>query len=310
MPASVADQIQQFAQLYAPDVAVGVIDGEGFRSFAGPGLELDARPRRSAIERVLPPHLPDLFSDLNQWMLKVLLGQQIPEALISVPREPIRHASQLAAAAGVSVMSASRLVHQLGNEGFLGEGSISDRSRLLQIVRTDELLQRWVSARARTSRDIPARWILRKDVSQFSAAVARYAAESRMELRPGAVLKNRRVAKPPDRMCVGLFAAADALGFGFVHGVPPHLYMERLDHNILQKLGLAVAEDSGRLPDAYIRIPANKEAIFRPVVLRDNLPVSDALQVWLDVSTHPARGREQANEIRRRILKPLFGKNA
>ena len=164
VPASVADQIQQFAQLHAPDVAVGVIDGEGFRSFAGPGLEgLDARPRRSAIESIRPPHLPDLFSDLNQWMLKILLGQQLPEALIFVPREPIRHASQLAVVAGVSVMSASRLVHQLGNEGFLGEDSISDRSRHLQIVRTDELLQRWVSAGSRMSRDIPARWILRKD---------------------------------------------------------------------------------------------------------------------------------------------------
>jgi hypothetical protein len=30
--------------------------------------------------------------------------------------------------------------------------------------------------------------------------------------------------------------------------------------------------------------------------------------VWLDVSTHPARGKEQAREIQRRVLKPLFGK--
>jgi hypothetical protein len=128
-----------------------------------------------------------------------------------------------------------------------------------------------------------------------------------MELRPGSGLKNRRVAKPPDRMCVGLFAAADALGLSVVRGVPPHLYMERLDPDILQKLGLAVVEDSGRLPNVYIRIPANKEAILRPVVLRDNLPVSDVVQMWLDASANQARGREQADEIRRRVLKPRFG---
>jgi hypothetical protein len=42
--------------------------------------------------------------------------------------------------------------------------------------------------------------------------------------------------------------------------------------------------------------------------VRDSLPVSDVLQVWLDTSAHPARGQEQADEIRRRVLKPLFEK--
>jgi len=30
--------------------------------------------------------------------------------------------------------------------------------------------------------------------------------------------------------------------------------------------------------------------------------VCDVLQVWLDVSAHPARGSAQAEEIRRRVL--------
>jgi hypothetical protein len=105
--------------------------------------------------------------------------------------------------------------------------------------------------------------------------------------------------------CIGLFAAADALGIGFVRGVPPHLYLERLDLDVLQKLGLS-AEDSDRPADVYVRVPSNKEAIFRASVMREGLPVSDVLQVWLDASAHPARGREQADEIWRRVLKPLF----
>ena len=302
VPESVADHIKQFAERNAPDVAVGVIDAEGFRSFVGPGLEgLDAKPSSRAARRMASPqHLPDLFSDLNQWMLKILLGQDIPEPLISVPREPIRNASQLAGAADVSVMSASRFVNQLANEGFLDE-----HNEHLQIVRADELLERWVSTNRKMSRDVPVRWIIKKDEKQFFASVARYAAESKAENSPKSRVRSGRILKPQPRCCVGLFAAADALGLGFVRGVPPHLYLERLDFDVLQKLGLSV-EHSDRRSDIYIRVPSNREAIFRPAVLRDGVPVSDVLQVWLDASAHAARGREQADEIGRRVLKPLL----
>jgi Holliday junction resolvase len=302
---SVADHIRQFAERHVPDVAVGIIDAEGFRSFAGPGLEgLDAKPARHPVRRIAPiQRVPDLFSDLNQWMLKILLGNDLPEALISVPREPIRNASQLARVAGASVMSASRFVNQLALEGFLDE-----RHERLRIVRADELLEQWVSASRKMSRDVPARSIIKRDEQQFLASVAHYAAEARREL-PKSGVKSGRVRKVQPRVCVGLFAAADALGLGFVRGVPPHLYLERLDFDVLQRLGLSV-EDSDRRSDVYLRVPSNKEAIYRAAVLRDKLPVSDVLQVWLDVSAHPARGREQADEIRRRILKPLVGKHS
>src|SRR5262249_29378510 len=141
---------------------------------------------------------------------------------------------------------------------------------------------------------------------QLFTSIAQYLAES----NANSVLKSRarsRVVRASPRCCIGLFAAADALGFGFVRGVPPHLYLERLDVDLLPRLGLSV-ENAHRRADVYIRIPSNKEAIFRAAVVREGLPVSDALQVWLDASVHPARGREQADEVRRRFLKPLFGK--
>jgi hypothetical protein len=233
-------------------------------------------------------------------MLKILLGQHLPEPLISVPREQIRNASQLAKAANISVMSASRLVNQLASEGFLDE-----RREHLQIVRADELLERWISANRQVARDIPARYIIKKDQRRFLASVAEYAANS--GVAPALKARRLRVARASPRCCIGLFAAADALGFGFVHGVLPHLYLERLDLDVLRRLGLSL-EESDRRADVYIRIPSNRESIFRAAVMRGNLPVSDVLQVWLDVSAHPARGREQADEIRKRALKPLFGK--
>jgi Holliday junction resolvase len=288
VPPSVAEHLKQFAERYAPDVAVGVIDAEGFRSFAGPGLEgLDANPPRSAERRfALPERVPDLFSDLNQWMLKILLGQYLAESLIAVPRKQIRNASHLAEAAKVSVMSASRLVNQLANRGFLDEGE-----EQLQIVRGEELLDLWISGNREAAKEVPARWIVKSAQHQLHAALRQYTSQQ-MHNQP--------------RCCLGLFAAADALGFGFVRGAPPHIYLERLTLDSLKRLGLAI-DHSDRPADVIIRVPVNREAIFRASVMREGVQVSDVLQVWLDVSTHPARGREQAREIRRLVLKPLFG---
>ncbi len=105
--ASVADEIKRFAVEHAPDVVVGVMDAEGFRAFWGHGLEeLNSARKNSASRASSPRPSAHLFSDLNQWMLKVLLSEHIPESLLSAPRGPYRNASQLAQAAGVSVMSA------------------------------------------------------------------------------------------------------------------------------------------------------------------------------------------------------------
>ncbi len=301
---AVVEHIRQFAARHAPGVSIGVVDEEGLSCFVGSGLEgLDAGPRRQARHDMQPVHWPDLFSDLNQWMLKILLGRDLPEAFISVPRGPIRHATHLAAAARVSVMTASRFVNQLKGEGFL-----DDNQECLQIVRTDELMQRWISASRQMSRDIPARWIIRKGVPQFLEGVARYAVESGKALHSGTRSKKSEIIKGAPRLCIGVFAAADALGAGFVRGATPHLYLERLDPDVLQALGLS-AQDAGRSADVFVRIPANRESVFRAAVHRDGLPVSDILQIWLDASANPARGREQADEIRRRVLKPVFGKN-
>ena len=100
-------------------------------------------------------------------------------------------------------------------------------------------------------------------------------------------------------------AFAGALGAGFVHGVAPHLYLERPDDEVIGQLGLQ-SSDNSRPVDIYVRIPGDRESVFRPSVDREGLPVCDILQVWLDVSSHPARGRAQAEEIRRRLLSPLF----
>src|SRR5687767_8862513 len=46
------------------------------------------------------------------------------------------------------------------------------------------------------------------------------------------------------------------VGLWIRSGVPPHLYLERWDAAVLQRLGLS-AEDPGRRADVYLRIPFN-----------------------------------------------------
>jgi hypothetical protein len=295
---SAAEQVAEFARQHAPDVAVGVIDLDGLRSFEGQCFEhLNAGHEEGRLRNVLSrgPAAPQLFSDLNQWMLKVLLAPSIPGHYLAAPRGQYEGASQLAGAAGVSVMSAFRFVDQFASEGFLGEGKGG-----LRLVRKMELMDRWLAASHRRVAEIPARFVLHKGKSALREALRSYSA-------PEGPLPNK--SRKPDReparrprVCLGLFAAAEALDLGFVHGVSPYLYIERAEQNALESLGLSVNGVESDA-DVYIRVPRNRESVFRGSVWIDGVPASDVVQAWLDVSQHPARGREQADLIWRKILR-------
>jgi hypothetical protein len=300
IPESVALQVKKFARRHAPDIAVGVMDLEGMRSFDGHGLEQfnSERPRaRSAISPANRMPSPQLFSDLNQWMLKVLLAPDIPELYLSAPRGRYHGASQLAEAAAVSVMSAFRFIEQFSKAGFLEE-----EHEGLRVVRIEELMNRWLAANQRSVPEIGVRWVLRGRKNALRDAIRSYVrSEERKHRHAGD--KDSRVHRP--RACLALFAAAEALRLGFVHGVQPYLYIERMEPRILERLGFSASSvDVG--PDVYVRVPRNDESVFRAVVLNDGVPVCDVLQVWLDVAHHPSRGREQADVIWRKILAPAL----
>jgi len=300
----VAEQARAFLRKHAPGAAVGLMDSEGFRSFSGFDLEfLDSERRAgsSVASRKLRAHVPQLFSDLNQWMLKVLLAPGIPESYLSAPRSHYEGASQLAAAAGASVMSAFRFVEQFSKEGFLEQSS-----GRLRIVRAKELVNRWLGAGQR-SLEVSMRFILQRGKGALESSLRSYVSAS--EIAPSQRRKSRKElpSKHP-RACLGLFAAAEQLGVGFVHGVEPHVYVERMNQELLGFLGLSARGADGRA-DVYVRIPANRESVFRGLLLKDGVPSSDIVQVWLDVHGHPSRGKEQADLIYRKILGPAFEGN-
>jgi len=297
IPDSVAEEAKQFVRERAPEVAVGLLDLEGLRLFAGHGLESLSSAGHSQSTIYVPKvraRTPQLFSDLNQWMLKVLLAPRIQDVYLSAPRSHYHGASQLAKAAGVSVMSAFRFVEEFSKEGFLESGT-----GVLRLVRLRELLNSWVAASQRRALEIPMRWVLHRGKKALWSAVRSYRSDEAMS----SANPVDQLSSPRPRLCLGLFEAAEAFDIGFVHGAKPYLYLERLNAAALKDLGLSENAEE-EIADLTVRIPANRESVFRGVVQKDGVPVSDILQVWLDVSQHPSRGKEQADLIWRRILAP------
>lgn len=275
-----AEQVMAFARRYAPDAAAGVIDFEGFALFRGPHIEDMNAPVRDLPVSVRQSvrDSGQFFSDLKQWMLKVMLAPELPDALLSAPRGQYRNASQLARAANVSVMSAFRFVQQLQREGYLHESA-----PYLNLVRREDLFGRWQAFSPRSPREVPMRSLL-----------------------PGDRQAQLRRMAGSGRACLALFAAADALGIGFVHGVPPYVYVQRI-----QPANLAAWKNlrpcaPGEAPDLIVRQAPVPQSVFRGVVRPEGMAACDVLQVWVDVAAHPSRGREQADMIRKRILRRVI----
>jgi hypothetical protein len=285
VPRRAAEQVLEFAAKYAPNLAAGVFDLHGLRLFHGPHLEdlnsepVAAPPAAGSGSARASGHL---FSDLNQWMLKVLLAKELPDHLLSAPRGHYRNASQLAQASRVSVMSAFRFIQQLRQEGYLSESASP-----LELVRRQHLFPRWQASSDRSVREVPMRFRL-----------------------PGNPQAQLRKVLGSGRACLALFAAADALKLGFVQGVPPHVYVERVQPSSLVGWKNLRPCEVGEQPDVLLRQAPAPNSIFRGMVRADGAAASDVLQVWLDVSSHPARGREQADLIRQRVLDPIINRGA
>lgn len=285
----VVDQLLKFAADVAPDMAVGIVDHAGLRVFRGRHLGgLDAEGSSSgAAWSSSPIEQGKLFSDVNQWMLKVLVAPELPEHHLSAPRARYRNASELARAADVSVMSGSRFVRQFMLEGFL-----ENSSGYLALVRRPELFRRWQSAVAMDApREIPVRALLQ-----------------------GSAEREMHRLMAHGRACFALFAAADALRVGFVKGVAPHLYVEHLDEVLAASSKYIEPAGPGEMPDFILREASAPRSILNGAVIahsgRVGSQVSDLIQVWLDVASHPSRGAEQADQIQNLALVDLIGRNA
>ena len=104
---------------------------------------------------------------------------------------------------------------------------------------------------------------------------------------------------------LGLFAAAEALAVGHVRGVPPYVYVYDLD--VASHWKELKPARNGEKPDLLLQQIRFPQSIGTGAVQRKGMYITDILQVWLDVSAHPARGAEQAAELENGILANVIG---
>lgn len=282
---AMARSIEKYVADVAPKQSFGYVDDRGLVRFYGLGLDpVRGVPVKGAHAGVAVQHPRNLFSDLNQWLLKVLAGRNLSSEMITSPRDPVRSAADLAAQGKVSAPAAWRLYSALRSSGYLDQGGD------LSLVR--DLMGQWRAAAQRPQQRVGAKWIL--------------PGRAPLDRLRGALASLREQEEHPSA-CLGLFAACDALGIGHVRGAPVHLYVRHVHPELLERLGVAIAANAVQ-PDLLLRVARWPESIFRAAVRVDSVPVADVIQCWLDVSNEPARGAEQAALIWRRVLAPALAK--
>ena len=243
-----------------------------------PDLKTSMSPKYEVVAR---QRATNLFSDTNQWLIKVLLAASIPEHLLDAPRQHARNASMLAELAQVSMPATSRFLVALHDARHLDRTSGG-----LRISRPLELLK---SMSQRTSADA-------HDVRV--AFVHRQSSGEPLEIDYPRVLEEVPVVK-------GLFDACEALGYGHVKGVPPLLYVQSLSQKVFDVLGVVRAESTGF--DLTLRVPRFPRSVFYAAVDTQGVPTTDIIQCWLDASHYRLRGEEQADYLWRKALVPLLG---
>ncbi|MGU7771827.1 RpiR family transcriptional regulator [Burkholderia sp. MR1-5-21] len=279
---SLIKRVVDFHTTYGDREPFAILSMDGTRFVQFPGLAISERPneptRSYSHGRSAQPRL--VFSDLTQWMLKLLLAADIKrENLIGAEAAYYSTATDLARAAGVSVMTATRLIHALKQEGFI------ETRPFLTLVQRRKLANRW-----KAEYQTPARALPMKFLSPAAPDVQLH----KLLKKEGGIL--------------GLFAAASALGFGHVQGVPPTVWV----HHLMEAENwrpLRRARE-GERPDLILQQPGFPQSLKRGAIICDGMWVTDVIQTWLDVSAHPARGAEQAAELEHGILANVIGESA
>jgi len=220
------------------------------------------------------PRRRRLFTDLNQWMLKVLLLRDADPRYWPGPRHPIFSAAELAEAAAVSTPHAYRFVRAFRDEDYLRESSDG-----LRVVRKIALFRQWTSALyLRRRSTVPVRWALGRPDSLFEV----------VEASPA---RGHEYA-------IGGFEACKA--FSVLHTIEqvPEVHVKDT-RTALEAWSL---EETAQRDADFVLHPTRSESVFRGRVTLDRLRYVDILQAALDVASHPARGEEQANFIVDHVL--------
>jgi hypothetical protein len=280
------EAVRKFMGEYAASFGWGLLDRSEKAVLVIPDLDVEWTRAPSLTEwrpSLFERRDRKLFTDLNRWMLKVLILRNAPEAQWGGPRQCPRHATELAQVAGVSVGKAHQFASAFQREGFLrktGDG--------LRLVRLPALLEAWLQDEKNSSpRTSPVRLLVPAQASLFS---------------------NEEHSEPPlapeirgDSAIGGLFAARH---MGLLRVSGRHVPLVHVAKPMSRAIHAARVESCDPRDAQMILVrPLYPKSVFRGVVKREQAaPLVDLWQIALDAVSSPARGREQAEYIVERVL--------
>jgi len=280
------EAVRKFMGEYAPSIGWGLVDQSDKAALVIPDLDLEWSRAPSLTEwrpSLFERRDRKLFTDLNRWMLKVLILRNAPKGQWGGPRQCPRHATELGQVAGVSVSKAHHFASAFHQEGFLRKARHG-----LQLVRLPALLDAWLQDEKNSSPETsPVRLLVPAQASLFS---------------------NEEHAEPPlapaiwgDSAIGGMFAARH-MGLMRVSG--RHVPLVHVGKPMSRAMHAARLE-SCDLRDAQMILarPLYPKSVFRGIIKREQAaPLVDIWQVALDAVSSAARGREQAEYIVERVL--------
>ncbi len=269
-------QVRAFSERFDLGLGWAVLSEDGGFAASLPAFQLE-RSHEPRLQGVRIPRIRqsvDPFTDANRWMLKLLLLRRVDERFWGGPRGTFGGVLALSRAAGVTPESAYRFARSLQAHGL----ARLDRGAF-ELLDTERLLHLWLSAdTAMPLHWQPVRWTRGKpedivEVFGQDPAGPRYAVTNYEGCRR-----------------LGLLHAS-------VEGIDVQVEGEL--EQAMQRWKLEpVAPRESHLRLARARFP---RSVFGGAVQAGGVRVVDALQLALDVRSHPARGVEQSDYILERL---------
>lgn len=287
-----ASELEAYLQQHSPDLDWLIVDAKGWRKWrvGDDRGEAEGKGREDSQGLRALPGKSNPFAPRNQWMLKLLLLPGLDEKYWGGPSRRPASISAMAEAARVAKSHAWNLVALLERQGHLRRQG--DRFMFPGLRR---LMDDWCAfVRLRPDRVVGAKPV-HPERSPDKAVAGLLA---RLARRPLAVAEAGSA-----EMVVGGHRACHLLGLGRSNIESVRLYVSGAAE-ALKRLDLVVAEDGSEILEVVE--PRAKDSVFRGSARTDGLPVADALQLYLDLRSSPARGFEQSEFLFERVLEPHF----
>lgn len=258
-----APYISPEGQRLCREAGVGYLDLTGNAFLSFDGVLVDRRS--GARPARAKARLRRLFSPKSSRILRVLLEQ--PEQEWTLAR--------LATEAAISLRTAHLVVNALEEKVFLEK-----RRGAIRLQKPGALLDLWAESYRVDQHRQQTFYSFLRDPRELAAKLAGHMAA-----------RHRR--------CALTLHSGASLVAPFVRSTDVHAYVSGDIEDIAQALDLRPVDTGGNI---HLLIP-NDDGVFYRTQVIEQIPVVCNTQLYLDLLHYPARGREQAEELRRQKLR-------